>query len=124
MEYEVVLEPQMNPVVVGVAVFAILIFSVILFFIYIPRIDQLSRLQKENEKLKKQRDELAEKLAIEIVEKHYIYSEYVELLTAKDGRIKQAEDRATVFAVLCDELKELKNKGEKENGNSEEETGE
>lgn len=96
---------MVNPTVVGIAVFVILFLLLVLIYIYIPRIDEITRLQKENEKLKKRCSKLSEELSSELLAKHYIYSEYEDLLSQKDGRIKQADKKAETFAVLCDKYK-------------------
>ena len=102
MYYE---EMLLNPIVVEVAIVAILLLSFLLLMIYIPRMDELTRLQKENKKLRLEHAKMAEKLAVEVLAKNYIYSEYEELLSQKDGRIKQANKKAETFAVLCDKYK-------------------
>lgn len=104
MEYYSV---ELDPVLVSIAIIVILTITVVLIFLYIPRIDELTRLQKDNKKLKQQVSKLSEELSIELKDKMDIYYNYIEELTKKDGRIKQAEEKAKTF---CEYAESLKNK--------------
>ena len=88
----------------------ILIGFVILFVflvIYIPSGEALSNLSKTNAELRKRLTELSNQASVNALEKNHITSK-------KDGRIKQAESRAEVFAQFGDKcLQELNKQKEK-----------
>lgn len=96
---------ELDPILVSVAIVVMLIFFALLIFVYIPRIEDLSRLEKQNQKLRYQVAKLSEELSIELKDKMDLYNAYIDELTKKDGRIKQAEDKAKTFCEYADSLK-------------------
>ncbi len=110
-EYEILSEvseasQQVNPILMWSTVLVISLTVLILLFVYIPRIEEITRLNNKINKLNDMLDVALSGWCYEILESNGMKEAHKKAIKEKDGRIKQASDRAAKMAFLYENKKE------------------